>query len=476
MNLNQFFAILRARWWVAALVLGLTVVTTLVVSLLLPKRYTAQSTLVVNIKTPDPIAGMMFPVVALPQYMATQVDIIESDRVAARVVRDTKLADNPQVRQQWQDETGGTGSIEGWLAGNLKRFLSVKPSRESNVITVGYTAQDPRFASAMANAFVRAYLDTSVDLRTDPARQYVSFFDQRAKQLRAELEKAQSRLSAYQREHGIFANDERLDVETTRLNELAAQLVQLQSASADSSSRSARSSAQMQEVLNNPVIANLQLELSRAQAHLQELGARLGANHPQLIEARANVKELQARIGAETRRVMSSVHISNQVNQSRESEVQQAMQAQRAKVLALKQQRDEASVLQRDVENAQRAYDAVMARGSQTSLESQTTQSDVSVLSQAAPPPEPSSPKVGLNTLLSIVVGGLLAVVGALLVEMLDRRVRTAADATEGLGLPLLGTLPGPKARRHGLGSRRSPMPMLQQRILGQLPNPSRGV
>jgi chain length determinant protein EpsF len=479
MNINQFFAVLRARWWVAVTVLAITVLTTLAVSLLLPKRYTAASTLVVDVKSPDPIAGVMFPALALPAYMATQVDIIESDRVAVRVVKMLHLAENPRVRQQWMEDTEGTGSIEAWLAAALQQKLKVKPSRESNVISVSYTAPEPRFAQAVTNAFVQAYLDTKVDLRTDPARQYVSFFDQRAKQLREALEKAQTKLSDYQREHGIVANDERLDVENARLNDLSSQLVQLQAASADSAGRSALanggSADRMQEVLNNPVVAQLKSDLSRAEAQLQQLNSRLGSANPQVIEAKANVSELRSRLDAEIRRVTASVGLSNQVNRSREGEIRAQLDAQRAKVLKLKAERDQASVLERDVENAQKAYDGVVARGSQTSLESQTTQSDVSVLSPAGEPAEPSSPKVLLNTALSVVVGLLLAVVAALLVEMLDRRVRTTSDAVEGLGLPLLGTLPGPSLKRGWLASRRTSAPVLQQRILGQLPNATRG-
>lgn len=479
MNLNQFLAVLRARWWVAVAVLALTVLTTLVVSLMLPKRFTATATLVVDVKTPDPIAGVMFPAMALPAYMATQVDIMQSDRVALRVAKVLRLGENPRVRQQWMDDTNGNGSIDAWLASSFKQKLKVQPSRESNVISVSYTAPEPRFAQAVANAFVQAYLDTKVDLRTDPARQYVSFFDQRGKQLRATVEAAQAKLSAFQREHGLVGNDERLDVETARLNELSSQLVQLQAASADSAGRSAvaagGSADRLQEVLNNPVVASLKTDLSRAEAQLQQLNSRLGAAHPQVVEAKANVNELRARMDAEVRRVTQSVGLSNQVNQAREGEIRAALEAQRAKLLKLKAERDEAAVLQRDVENAQKAYDGVVARGSQTSLESQTTQSDVSVLSPASEPNEPSSPKVLVNTALSIVVGLLLAMVAAMLVEMLDRRVRTTADAAQGLGLPLLGTLPGPSLRRGWLSSRHGSPLLLQQRILGQLPNASRG-
>jgi chain length determinant protein EpsF len=480
MNLNQFLAILKARWPIAVAVFALTVLTTVAVSLMLPKRYSASSTLVVDVKSPDPIAGMMLPALALPSYMATQVDVIQSDRVAQRVVKLLRLGENPEVRRQWMESTGGKGNIEAWLANTFQKQLDVKPSRESNVITVSYTAQDPRFAKAVADGFVQAFLDVTVDLRVDPARQYASFFEQRGKQLRDGVEKAQAKLSTFQQENGLVANDERLDVETARLNELSSQLVMLQAMSAESAGRSAQANGaggdRMQEVLSNPVVATLKTDLSRNEAQLQQLSARLGSNHPQVIEAKANIAELRARMDAEVRRVTGSLTLNTQANRSREGEIRASLDAQRAKVLKLKALRDEAAVLQRDVENAQRAYDAVVARGSQTSLESQTTQSNISVLSRAVEPAEPSSPKVGLNLLLSIVVGTLLAVAAAVLMELLDRRVRTVTDAAEALGLPLLGTLPPPTSRRRRLAAAGKGMPLLQQRILGQLPTPSKGV
>ena len=82
----------------------------------------------------------------------------------------------------------------------------------------------------------------------------------------------------------------------------------------------------------------------------------------------------------------------------------------RGQVLSLKQQRDEASVLMKEVETAQRAYDQVVARASQTNLESQNTQTNISVLTPATEPADHSSPKLLLNTLLSVFLGTLLAV------------------------------------------------------------------
>ena len=475
MTFGQFLSILRARWWVVALVLGLTVATTLLVSLLLPRQYTATASVVVDFK-PDPVSAFAFGGGASPAYMATQVDIIQSERVAQRVVRNLKLNENPQVRQQWLDETGGEGNIEVWLASVFQKQMDVVPSRESSVIAVSYKAPDPRFAAGLANAFAQAYIDTALELRTDPARLYSTFFENRAKEARETLEKAQSKVSAFQKQAGIIATDERLDVETARLNELSSQATMMQALLAESASRQAQAQGgqgdRMQEVLNNANVSQLKADISRAEAQLQQLATRLGDKHPQVEEAKASLAELRSRLEAETRKVTGSVTVSANINRQRLGEVQRALQAQRDKVLKMKAVRDEGLVLLRDAENAQRSYDALLQRFTQTSLEGQTTQSNINLLTQATPPLEPSSPRIVLNTLLSIFLGTLLAVGTALLLELKDRRVRNVDDVVEALGLPVLGLMPKPGTQLQLGAGRVSPM---QQRLMAPLPQSTQG-
>lgn len=477
MTFGQFLSILRARWWVAALVLLLTVGTTVGVSLMLPKQYTATASVVVDFK-PDPVSAVMYGGMMSPGFMATQVDIIKSDRVAQRVVSNLKLVDNPQVRQQWLDATDGAGRIEVWLADSFQRNMDVVPSRESSVINVSYRATDPRFAAGLANAFVQAYIETSLQLRVDPARQYSTFFETRSKEARDALEKAQTKVSAFQAAKGIIANDERLDVENARLNELSSQYTVLQALSAESRSRqSAAQSGQgdrMQEVLNNNIVSQLKADLNRSEARQKELSTRLGDAHPQVEELRANITELRARLDAETRKVTGGVTVSNTINVQRMAEVKASLEAQRIKVLKMKSVRDEGAVLLRDVENAQRSYDAVLQRFTQTNLEGQTTQSNVNLLQQASEPTQPSSPKILLNTLLSVFVGTLLAVGTALLLELRDRRVRSVDDVVAALDLPVLGIMPRPGTRL-GPGNKR--MSILQQRLMTPaLPQPQKGM
>lgn len=473
MTFGQFLSILKARWWLVLLVLGVVVGSTLIVNLLLPKQYRATASVVLDFK-PDPLSSALYGGMAPPALMATQVDIIESDRVAQRVVRNLKLNENPQIRQQWQEETKGEGSIEAWLATLFQRNMKVEPSRESSVISISYTAADPRFAAGLANAFVQAYIDTALELRVDPARQYSTFFDTRSKEAREALEAAQTRVSTFQKENGIIATDERLDIENSRLNELSSQLTMLQAIAAESSSRQAQAQGgqgdRMQEVLNNPIVGSLKADLNRAEARMQELTTRLGERHPQVLEARASSQELRTRLEAETRRVTGSVTVSNTINRQREADIRASLDAQRGKVLRMKAVRDEGLVLLRDVENAQRVYDVLLQRFTQTSLESQTTQSNVNVLTQAAPPLKPASPRVVLNTILAVIGGALLALGIAMALELRDRRIRNIDDVVTTLELPVIGTMPKPGSKL-SLGKRPS---LMQQRLMAPLSAPAK--
>ena len=474
MTFGQFLSILRARKWVALLVFVLVVSTTVAVSLLLPKQYTGTASVVIDVK-PDPVSAMLNPTMAMPGFMATQVDILTSDRVALRVIRDLKLLDNPNIREQWRTDVDGKGTIEQWLVDLLQKKLDVKPSRESNVIQIAYKAPDPRFAAALANAFANAYIATTLELRVDPAKQFSTFFTAQSKDAREALEKAQSKVSAFQQQKGIIATDERLDVENARLNELSSQVVQIQAISSESGSRQTQAqgnqSDRIQEVLNNPLIAGLKADLTRNEARLQELNAKLGENHPQVVEAKANIAELRTRIDAEIKRVTGGVTINNTINKQREAQVKRSLDEQRTKVLKMKAVRDEGQVLVREVESAQRTFDTLMARLTQTGLEAQSTQSFANVLTTAQPPAEPSSPKVLLNSLLSVFLGVLLAVGFALLRELSDRRVRAPDDIVAALGLPVLGTLPKPGAKRFHAGNRS--LPMAQRALSLAAPNQS---
>ena len=448
----QLLRILGAhKRWIAACVVGALALSALAL-LVIPKKYRASASVVVNGRAADPLYT------AQAQQggpsIATQIDIIKRPRIARQVVKDLGIDKDASARTQWQ-ESGTTDDFETWLAQGIGGGLFVAPTAESNVIEIQYVSRDAKDAARFANAFAKAYVATSLELRTNPARQFVTFFDERLAELRKQVEASQARLSAFEKQTGLINAPDKSDMENARLAELSSQLALAQSSQADAISRQRGlkgNASASPEIMQNPVIQQLKTNVSSQQVKVRELSLRLGPNHPQLQRAQGELNEMQARLNAEIGQVATSVGTSERVSSAKVAELRQAIDTQRNRVLSLQGQRDQADVLQKEVANAQRAYDTVMQRQSQTMLESQAQTGDVSILDSAYPPNRATSPNGPLILTLGLVAGLLLGLLVAFVREYLSPLVRGAEDLSYLTGVPVLVVLPP----AHGLGGRRT--------------------
>lgn len=481
MTLHDLLLILRVRWRIVAVSTLLMLFVVVGINLALPRQYRAFATVVVDTKGADPVVGNATQAQVIPGYLATQVGVVSSDLVVQKVIRSLKLEDDSQLRARWQDETNGNGfpglsalvsgalewldslsgrqaphsaanaerevidTFESWLAARLVKKLEVRPAREGNLIDITVTWEDASLAAQIANAFARAYIDTNLELKVDPAKQYVKWFEERNRALRNDVEKAQARLSAYQREKNVVApSDARLDVENSRLSELSSQLTALQGTQADSASRERQAGNRadsMTEVLQNPVVISLKGELAKLESRRAESAIRFGPNYPDVQRLDDQISLLRERLAQETSRVTSSLRSSNQINMQREAEIRRQLEIQRQRVLMLSRQRDEIAVLQNDVANAQRAYDTVTQRLAQTSLESQNQMTNVMIITPAIRPKAPYSPRIKVNALLALIFGWLFGMALALFIERLDQRLYGTNRLRGVLGAPVLGVL-----------------------------------
>ncbi len=457
MNPLQILRILRAHWLVVLILFVVTIAVGVSVSLLMPKRYTTTTTLVFDVKSPDPVLGQLLP---LGQgFVATQSEIIKSDRVAQRVVRILRLDENPALKGQWQEATDGRGNLAVWVAELLQKGLQVTPaSGGSTIINLSYSAGDPKFAALVANAFAQVYIDTNIELRVDPARQAARWFGEQGKAGREALESAQTRLSEFQQQKGIVVRDEQVDTEMAKLRDLSGQLTVLQNETRDTLSKQRSGSDALPEVAQSGLVQTLRGDIARQEAKLQETAANLGKNHPQYQRMEAEIVALKQQLEAATRTVASGFTATGNVGKAREASLQAAIAAQKKKILQLRTERDQLAVLQRDVDAAQAAYEGVTRRFNQTNLESQLTQTNVSVLNPAVEPTEPSSPNFKKNMAITVLLGLLLGGGAAFLLELLDRRVRSADDLTEMLQLPVLAVIERPRKPGRLLFWRRPPM------------------
>jgi chain length determinant protein EpsF len=450
MSFNQFLVILRARWRIAVGIFLAVVLLITFASLVWPKQYTATASIVIDSKSDPVAAGGAAGMGGQPPatYVNTQADIITSERVAQRVVKALKLDQQPEARKLWAKGTDDDISVTIATLLLEKKLLVApahdSPTHASNVIDISVQWSDPVTAAALANGFAQAAIETNIELKVEPAKQYASWFDQRSRALRADLEAKQKLLSDFQSKNGIVATDEKLDVENARLAELSTELVAIQGQRQDSQSRQRQVGADINslpEVLQSPVIQTLKAALSQAEAKRPDIASRLGKNHPDYQAVEGEIASLRSRIAVEGANIAASLGSTTQVNVRRENDIRQALEAQKKRVLELKYQHDQASIFQSDVTSAQRDLDEVSQRLAQSNLESLTQQTNVVQLSTAFVPKLPSSPKLVINLILAVFLGAVVGIGAAVAAEMRNRRVREDEDMLEILGVPLLGKI-----------------------------------
>ena len=441
MSIPQILRIIWARKWLVLALMTLVSIVGAAVTVTLPKQFTAETAMVVEMRI-DPALGALAPSLAAPSYMATQIEIIRSERVASRVVKMLGVERSPSAVQQWRDATAAKIPLERYFAGLLQGGVSVEPLNGSSIINVRFSAQDPVFAQAAANAFAQAYMDISVELRIAPARQSAAFLDDQTKVLRGNLEAAQTRLSKFQQDKGIVVSDERFDQENARYQGLVSQLGSAQGERIETDTRARNSGAETSpDILSSGAIGALKGQLATAQTRMTELSAVVGKNHPNRIQLDAQISELRQQIASETRRVTGGSATSSRSSGQKVAELHALVEDQKKKLLTLRADRDQVAVYMRDVDTAQRAYESISSRVGQFTLESQNNQANTRLLSPAVEPLQPSRPKVMLGVVGSVLGGLALGIVAALGWELLDRRVRDPEDMLVAAGVPVLGVL-----------------------------------
>ena len=449
MDLQQYWLALKARRKAALLVFAFTVVTAIVVSLVVPKRYDATATVLIDAPDQQTMAPeTRFSPRERAGYLFTQVELIQSGKVAHRVVRELKLAQQPGVREEWESETGGAGTIEQWLVERLQEKLKVD-NGASNILLIKYSASDPKFAAAVANGFAKAYLETALEMRTEPTREAATWFEGQLKALRADVVRAQSRLIAYQKKTGVVGS-ERSDIEYTRLTELSTALSAARNAALEAESRykqareaarDAGAAAELPEVLSNPYIITVKTALQAAEGRLEEQSRELGRNHPAYQRTALEVQTLRERLAGETKKVIASLGSAAAQAKKREQELTAALAAQQDRIVKARDASVDMAVLTRDLDSAQRAYDSATQRYLATKLESRARQTNLALVTPAVAPITPAVPKIPLIAGLAVLIGLLLAAGVVYLLEMSDRRVRSRGDLEQKLAVPMLGNL-----------------------------------
>ena len=405
------------------------------------------------------------------EHVETQADILRSRAIAELVANKLDLVHNPEFDPRhnlsWMTrakiELGiarppTTGSVSA-AVGELMSHVEVAPVRGSDLIQIGYESADPRMAALIANTYAEQYIRNDMESKFRMTQQANSWLNEHLAGLKAKLEASEQRLQTYRNQQNIIeVNGAALSGSGNQLEGLVTNLVTArmklaEAASAYEQIRNAQASRTSLDalpmVVRDPVVAQLEQVVAQKQQKVSELSKRYGPKFITMIQAQAELQQAKDNLKHQIAIVVSSIeHTYNEARANVQalsgavSEVKGSIRQANEKQFAL-------ADLQRDVQTNQQVYDMFLQRFKETSAATDLTKPVASVVDTAEPPSIPIRPRKTQIVLSALVVGMLLGIAVALLLERLDTTVRSTEEVGMRLGQPILTTLPLLKDHDH---------------------------
>ncbi|HEY3948375.1 GumC family protein [Phenylobacterium sp.] len=412
MSIIQFLRIIRARW---LLIIACTVFTFLggfAVTLLVQPRYEGTAHVMMNVLKPDTVTGVAQNIQNFGAYIETQKELVKDYQVTAPVVDKLGWLSDPGKIAQYQARPANDNrDFRRWLAAQVAD--RTKAGLDSGTIfEITFSSPSAIEAKNGAEALRQSFVDYTLATRRQDATRNAQWYSSQADIARQRAEEAQNAVATYERANGIVMQGDKAgalqDTDSARLAALVAQAANAPAAA-----------------LSAPVTVSSQskLQLAQIDAEIAQNGEKLGPNHPVMQQLRAqramvaNIvkqEEASARAGPSASVVMG--------------EVSRALQQQKGVVIAERDKIEKLHQLQSELDLRRDQYQKTSERAAELGLEAGVADSGMSPVGVVVTPDKPAFPNKPLIIIGSFVLGLALGLVLAILIELLNRRVRGVED------------------------------------------------
>jgi len=303
------------------------------------------------------------------------------------------------------------------------------------------------------------------------ANQAVTWLTTKLSEQRSKLAAAEEDLRAYKEKEKIVIPDDadpfstlnlsRLNDEylTTRFQRMEKQ-TRLATMKKNRGSRAARGGSSATESLDAEIQQKLrerlEAEYVQAQVDLKNLSERYGPGHPDIITLKEKVAKISKELDGlgepaarpEAVPLVTEAQIADlqaEVNAltQKESALSDALEAHKRQARTLSKAGAGYSLRKQAADLNRQTYNDLLARLNDAQLSSQIKNSAVKILDRAEPPRAPIEPQPERNLTVAVLLGLVLGVGLATLMENLDRRIKSPEEAIRYLRMPLLTVIPG---------------------------------
>ncbi len=452
--------VLRRRWLVLG-TLGAALAIAVIITLLATREYRAEATLQINAQPAQIIGSRNQPTPRFrndDQYLQTQFGILRSRALAERVARDLKLADDPGFVDPAVPAAQRARAAAGRLAANLE----VAPMRGSDLVMLVYTDPDPGRAAKVANGFAEGFIAATTENRYNTTNYARSFLQDQLASARERLENSERALVAYAQNQGIVqldggggsggarregdgpsaATGDTLSSQTLVALNNALSLATAERIAAEQAYRQASGAAGSDEQMTDPALQSLRAERARLEADYSERLKTFKPDYPDMLALQAKIAEVKAAIARETGTIAGALSARYKSAAGRERELAAQVSQLRAQVLDLRGRGIGYNFLQREVDTNRELYDALLQRYKEIGVVGELGENQATVIDRALVPGSPYRPQPLRNLGIALVLGLIVGLGLAFLLEFVDDTIKSPEEMGETLDLPVLGVVP----------------------------------
>ena len=439
MSLIQFLRILVARRWIILGTLLVCLVTTGIVSLFIPRVYEGKARVELNVIKPDPVTGEAISPNFMRAYTLTQRELIRDERTLGVVADRLGWTENPVYAEAYQKQTGGSGvSYRSWLAQLLAEKTDAKLLEGSNILEIVYLGAKPDESRLVAGLIRDTYLDTSLNFRKNEARRNADWYQSQLELAQRALAAAESTKTKFEQENGIVSTEGGPALDEQQLGSTMA---------GASNARATVAQAGMAAVSTATAGESIRAQIAEVDQQIATAAQQLGPNHPQMIALKGQRRALEQQLSSAQAAAAAAARMAVSAASGGASQMESALEAQKKRFLAAGDKYDKLAQLQREVVQRRAQYDKLAERTTQLRLESNTTDSGIRSIGEAVASNSPAGLAWPLVLLMGAAFGAVVGLVGALLIELLARRVRGAEDMEALVPAPVLGLISNEEPR-----------------------------
>ncbi len=393
----------------------------------------------------------------------TETRTLSSHNFAAEVVRGLELLDNPvfSARKASRGRTLAAGKDRiDKAATKLMSMVSVQRVPHTQLITVSVEASNPKFAAMLANRFVEIRQKEGVLEKLYQQDRIIAALDRRVNASAGDLRKAEQRVADFRRDHRMLVGAGGGD-DLTSVNQLAAETASAASQRAGAAARAAGVRAASASRTDgdsaiSPLLAAQQQRYAELQQRQAELSSFYGPGYPSLANVAAQIEEVKRNMDVEKTRVRQAAIADAAAAAERETGLARSeamgaaaragalsgyLKATTSKAYANTAASVQLAGLERDAETLRTLYVALATRLKQMSTGLVTGPG--LVMHSATPiPTSPFRPAPRKTLTIMLLASSILAFGAAFVAEMLDRRIRSAAQIKRLFDLDSFASVP----------------------------------